>query len=327
MDVAHVPGLALAIVKGEQIVHMRGFGHADDAGRAITPQTPFVIGSTTKSFTALAIMQLVDAGKVELDAPVQRYLPWFRVSDPAASSRITIRHLLNQTSGHPRAAGESYLFRADSSVGALEHEVRALAHVPLAHAVDQSFEYSNINYGILGLVIEAASGQPYEQYIQEHVFSPLQMAHSFADYKAAKAHDLAQGYLYWWAWPRSTDLIYNRAGLPSGYLVSSAEDMGHYLIAQLNQGRYGAATIPPGPGITAMHRPAVPAAMMGEGAAYGMGWFVSELNGVPAVWAPGGVLNFHSDLILAPEHRWGMCCSRMSPTLAEPVGQPSLRVC
>ena len=83
----HIPGVSLAIVEGDRIVHLRGFGKARPGGEAPTPQTPFFIGSLTKSFTALAVMQLVEAGKIELDAPVQRYLPWFRVADPAGSAR------------------------------------------------------------------------------------------------------------------------------------------------------------------------------------------------------------------------------------------------
>jgi CubicO group peptidase (beta-lactamase class C family) len=96
-----IPGVSLAIIEGDKIVHLRGFGRSRLGGEAPTPQTPFFIGSLTKSFTALAVMQLVEAGKIELDAPVQRYLPWFRVADPAASAQITVRHLLNQTSGLP----------------------------------------------------------------------------------------------------------------------------------------------------------------------------------------------------------------------------------
>jgi CubicO group peptidase (beta-lactamase class C family) len=83
MQDARIPGLALGITHGDQLAHLHGFGAADSTGRAVTPQTPFLLGSTTKSFTALAIMQLVEAGKIALDAPVQRYLPWFRVADPS----------------------------------------------------------------------------------------------------------------------------------------------------------------------------------------------------------------------------------------------------
>jgi CubicO group peptidase (beta-lactamase class C family) len=85
----NIPGISLAIVEGDRIVHLRGFGRARPGGKAPTPQTPFFIGSLTKSITALAVMQLVEAGKIELDAPVQRYLPWFRVKIP----RHPPRHL------------------------------------------------------------------------------------------------------------------------------------------------------------------------------------------------------------------------------------------
>ena len=104
---ARIPGLALGIVHHGRAVHLRGFGTADDSGRAFTPQTPFFIGSNSKSFTALAVMQLVEAGKVDLDAPVQRYIPRFRVADPEASALITVRHLLNQTSRLTEGAGRS----------------------------------------------------------------------------------------------------------------------------------------------------------------------------------------------------------------------------
>src|SRR6266496_5056579 len=94
-----VPGAALVIIQGDQIVHLKAFGEADASGRPVTPQTPFFTGSTGKSFTALAIMQLVEAGKIKVDAPVQTYLPWFRVADADASAMITVRQLLNQVSG------------------------------------------------------------------------------------------------------------------------------------------------------------------------------------------------------------------------------------
>ena len=95
-----IPGISLAIVEGDQIVHLRGFGQARPGGEAPLPQTPFFIGSLTKSFTALAVMQLVEAGKIELDAPVQRYLPWFRGVAPrgrAALPRGSLADALGST--------------------------------------------------------------------------------------------------------------------------------------------------------------------------------------------------------------------------------------
>jgi hypothetical protein len=118
-----LPGASLGIVKGDEIVHVQGFGEADDSGRAVTPQTPFLIGSNGKSFTALAIMQLVEDGKVELDAPVQRYIPWFRVADPDASKRITVRHLLTSAL-LPRAAARATRLSSYVVCSARQHSAR-----------------------------------------------------------------------------------------------------------------------------------------------------------------------------------------------------------
>jgi CubicO group peptidase (beta-lactamase class C family) len=159
-----IPGAALVIVQGDQIVHLKAFGVADGSGRLVTPQTPFFTGSTGKSFTALAIMQLVEAGKIQLDAPVQTYLPWFRVADIKASEVITVRQLLNMTSGIPKSIGQEQLANTDLSDSAIENNVRALAEVELNASPGEQFEYSNANYVTLGMIIQAVSGQSYETY-------------------------------------------------------------------------------------------------------------------------------------------------------------------
>lgn len=175
----HIPGAALAIIEGERIVHTRGFGVDRPGGKAPTPQTPFFIGSLTKSITALAVMQLVEAGKVELDAPVQRYLPWFRVADEEKSAQICVRHLLNQTSGFPSVEGEIILVGFSQDADATEKQVRRLATLKIKHPVGATFEYSNLNFNVLGLVIEAAGGEKYASYIHRHIFDPLRMTHSY----------------------------------------------------------------------------------------------------------------------------------------------------
>ena len=142
----NIPGVALAIVEGDKVVHLRGFGQARPGGEAPTPQTPFVLGSTTKSFTALAVMQLVEAGRIDLDALVQRYLPWFRVAAPQASVQMTVRHLLNQTSGLPTLPGMISLADLDDSPGAAERQARAISTLRLTRPVGAAFEYSNVNY-------------------------------------------------------------------------------------------------------------------------------------------------------------------------------------
>ncbi len=194
MRANRIPGLSLGIVHGTQMVHLQGFGAADATGRMVTPQTPFLIGSMSKSFTALAVMQLVEAGKVALDTPVQRYLPWFRVADPTASARITVRQLLHQTSGIP-ANSEHELKDGFLSTGneTLEQYVRGLKTLVLDRPVGASFEYANTNYSVLGLIVQTVSGQPYETYMQQHLFAPLQMSHSFAREQDARKDGAGAG--------------------------------------------------------------------------------------------------------------------------------------
>lgn len=303
MQAQRIPGLALGIVQGDQIVHLKSFGVADPSGRAVTPQTPFIIFSSSKSFTALAIMQLVEAGQVELDAPVQRYLPWFRVADPDASARITVRHLLYHTSGLPGTADNGLLTSTDTSDSAMEQQVRGLSTVRLNRPVGTTFEYVNVNYVTLGLIAQTVSGQPYETYVQNNIFVPLDMRHSFTAKMEAKQQGLATGHRYWFGRPVPADLPYNRSNLPAGGLISSAEDMAHYLIAQLNEGHYGQTTILSPEGIAQMHTPAIQ--RRGD-MFYGMGWYVGPANGMPVIWHGGDGTNFHSTMVLAPEGQWGV---------------------
>jgi CubicO group peptidase (beta-lactamase class C family) len=299
-----IPGLALGIVQGDQIVHLKGFGIADPSGRAVTPQTPFILGSTSKSFTGLAVMQLVEEGKIELDAPVQRYLPWFRVADEAASAQITVRHLLYQTSGLSTKTGRSFQGSGDTSDSALEGAVRKLSAAELTGPVGATHQYSTINYSVLGLIVQTVSGQSYEAYIQAHIFDLLEMQNSYTSQAEAQPQGLAAGYHYAFGMPMAVDLPHNRGLLPAGYLISSAEDMAHYLIAQLNDGNYKDAALLSPDGMLEMHSPAVPSGATDT--SYGMGWFVGPINGIPAVHHQGETFNFHSNMILLPESQWGI---------------------
>jgi CubicO group peptidase (beta-lactamase class C family) len=304
MKAQRIPGLALGIVQGNQIVHLKGFGIADPSGRAVTPQTPFIMGSLSKSFTALAIMQLVEAGKVELDAPVQRYIPWFRVADEAASAKITVRHLLNQTSGLSGKTGKSFQGSGDTSDEALERAVRKLSNAQLFAPPGTTHQYSTINYSVLGLIVQNVSGQSFESYIQEHIFDPLEMRYSFTSQTEAQPQGLAAGYYYWFGFPAPADLPYNRSLVPAGFLISSAEDMTHYLIAQLNEGRYDGTTVISPAGMAEMHQPAVPQG--GPDTFYGMGWFVGPVNGISAFYHDGTTFNFHANMVLLPDNQWGV---------------------
>ena len=305
----NVPGAAVAIVEGDQIVHQRGFGQAHPGGTPPSLQTPFFIGSLTKSFTALAVMQLVEAGKVALDAPVQRYLPWFRVADAQASAQMTVRQLLNQTSGLSAVSGWAPLADFDSSPGAGERQARALAALQLSRPVGSAFEYSNTNYNLLGLIVEATSGESYATYVQNHIFGPLDMRHSYATPGEAQQNSLAVGHRYWFSYPVAddTDKQYAFSSLPSGGLISSAEDMSHYLIAQLNEGRYHGVQILSPAGIAEMHRQAAAANMMGVSLGqYGMGWFIDERGQVRIVSHSGVVPAFFAYMAILPGQNKGL---------------------
>jgi CubicO group peptidase (beta-lactamase class C family) len=304
MAAQRIPGLALGIVDGDRIAYVRGFGTADDSGREVTPQTPFIIGSVSKSITALAVMQLVEANKIELAAPVQRYLPWFRVADEKASAEITVRHLLNQTSGLSTKTGRTFQGDGDTSDTALEQAVRKLNSAALTKPVGAKHQYSTINYSVLGLIVQTVAGQSYERYVQTRILDPLQMRNSYTSEAAAQPQGLATGHNYWFGRPRAADLPYNRGLIPAGYLISSAADMTHYLISQLNGGRYDGTSVLSSDGIGELHRPAVQTPEADT--SYGMGWFVGPVNDIPAIHHQGETFNFHANVVLIPQSRRGV---------------------
>jgi CubicO group peptidase (beta-lactamase class C family) len=302
MNDAGIPGVALGIVHGDTIVHLQGFGRADAYGRAVTSQTPFVLGSVSKTFTALATMQLVDANKIDLDAPVQRYLPWFRVATADAAARITVRDLLKQTSGLPTAAGTEPLHQPSSD---LEAQVRALANVTLTSAPGSTYTYSNANYEVLGLIVEAVSGESYASYIERHIFVPLDMRHSYTSKDAADRDGLSAASVMFFGRPLEHSAYYRADFVPAGWLISSAEDLTHYLVAQINNGRYGNASVLSAAGVEELHHPAAP--IPGSQDAYAMGWVVGPATGdLPLIWHDGSSFDMYTVALIEPEQRWGV---------------------
>ena len=297
-----IPGAALAIVEQDHITHAAGFGVADPTGRLVTAETPFILGSVSKSFTALAVMQLVENGQIYLDAEVRQYIPWFCLADDS-SQQVTVRQLLNHASGLSVETSEKFAASSDVSDAAIENRVRNLRTEHLDRPVGSDFEYSGANYAVLGLLVQMVSRQPYENYIQEHIFTPLEMAHTYASQTEAQKHGLATGYLYWFFFPRATELPFNRGSLPQGYIISTAEDMSHFLIAQLNGGRYRDVQILSPAGISEMHRPAI--ATWKRETSYGMGWEIGPIAGIPAIWHEGSISNYHANMVLIPGNSSG----------------------
>ena len=287
-----IPGIALALVRGDEVIHARGFG-TDGRGQPMTADTPLFIGSVSKSFTGLAIMQLVAQGRIDRDAPVRTYLPWFEVADPDASARITIRHLLGHTSGLSDLRYlESLRLRDDAT---LEEGVRDLRRAEPVAPPGREFHYFNPNYAVLGHLVEVVSGQSYADYLREHVFEPLDMQRTFTDPEAARAAGLARGHLQAFGVPVPHEQPFRQHGLPAGYLMSTANDMAHYLIAMNGGGTYGDERVLSRCGMIELHAP------NGPGGFYAHGWFVGEHRGHRLVQHGGTNEAFKTEAMLLPD--------------------------
>jgi CubicO group peptidase (beta-lactamase class C family) len=311
-----IPGAAVGVVRGDRVDYLQGYGIADDDGRPVTPQTPFYIASLSKGITAAAVMQLVEEDKLELDAPVQRYLPWFLLADADAAARLTVRHLLAQTSGFSELGGYERNLDDNMADDALEESFRAMSTAFLNVAPGVQFEYSNSNYDLLGLLVATVSGESYESYVQRHIFDPLAMNNAFTSLADARSHGAASGYYPYFGQVRSQDagVPLGRATTPSAGLVASAEDLSHWLIAHLNQGRSAGAQIVSPAGLELLHTVAV---SITDEVGYAMGWTTFPFSDVlpanaadrpaPLALTHGGRwLGYAAQILLLPEQEVGV---------------------
>jgi CubicO group peptidase (beta-lactamase class C family) len=279
------PGFSAVVVKGGQTIFAKGYG-VEVAGtrRPMTPRSPVAIGSQTKSLTAVAMMRLVERGKVDLDAPVVRYLPWFRTAD-RRGAEITIRMLLHNTSGIPSA--DRGLLSEDTDEGAIEREVRGLSRVPLVRAPGKSFEYSNENWSVAGAVISAVSGLPYSTFLEREVLQPLGMTRSTTARDRLPAIGALWGHYAEPDGVRPAAPRFLAVGLPAGSeLRVSAEDMGRYLAMLLRKGMAGSRRFlteesvrqlfAPG-SVTTVNMPEM--GVLAGKTGYAMGWAVIDFEG------------------------------------------------
>lgn len=274
MPASGVPGLAYAVVADGEITSAGARGVLRSGGDgAVTPDTPFVAGSISKSITALAVMQLVEAGKIDLDAEVSQYLDGF-AGKPAGA--VTIRQLLSHTSGLSTLQGNSS--HADNAGGTdeLARLVDGLADVTPAYAPGERWEYSNTNYQILGRVIEVVSGQEYQTYVATSILEPVGMQDSLvAD---GEVHEsMATGHRPWFGTKRPLpENTTDRATAPQGGIIASANDLARYMQMMMN----GQDDVLSAEGKALMMRPASPASP-----SYGLGWFIDSGN--RTVWHSG----------------------------------------
>ena len=209
VESAHIPALSITIVDKDNVLFSSCYGECDDC------DTPFVLGSVSKSFTAVCVMQLAEQGKVHLGEKISAYLP-----NAADGDRITISQLLNHTGG----------------LG--EHQTLENYHI-----INKQGEhhYANVNYSLLGKIIEKVSGLSYEEYVTKNIFEPLNLSHTAATQKESVNNGLINGYTDYWGFQLKRSHKYPTSEnawitAPAGYLSSSTNDLGRYLQMYLNGG-------------------------------------------------------------------------------------------
>ena len=189
-----LPGVSVGVVEGDTLVWSKGFGYSNVGERtATTPATLYRIGSITKLFTATAILQLVEQGKLQLDDPVTRHLPRFHMRNPYPDAPpITIRHLLTHSSGLPAEGPFDYW--TDARFPTFAELCKALEQEEVAFPPETHLKYSNLGYALLGQIVATISGEPFEQYVQRAILKPLGMSATSAAAGPDVRARLAVGY-------------------------------------------------------------------------------------------------------------------------------------
>src|SRR5438067_5335427 len=293
----HLPGFAMGVIRNGKLIYAKGFGVTKLGSNApITLRSLFHMASVTKTFVATAVMQLVEKGKIDLDAPLTRYLPYFRLNDERYTA-ITIRQMLSHTSGIPDTVNYNW-DKPEYDAGALERFVRSIADQKLVFAPGEKFGYSNTAYEILGDVIAKVSGESFEDYVQHNILTSLGMKDSTLLVREANPQLLTSPHVM-----ENNQVVvskifpYNRAHSPSSTLYSSIEDMSRWAIANLNHGELDGQRILKRETAESMWRPVVAAFNLKEG----ISWFTTEKQGHRLVLHSGGDVGFESLVMLAPD--------------------------
>jgi len=304
-------GAVVVVVKDGQVLLSKGYGYADvERRKPMDPaRTLLRPGSISKLFTWTAVMQLVERGKLDLDADVNAYLD-FKIRDYYGQP-ITLRHLMTHSAGFEESS--KHLFAADPSRLLKLGDYLKAVQPRRIYAPGTVPAYSNYGAALAGYIVERVAGQPFDDYVEEHLFEPLRMHRSSFRQPLPKglAGDMAQGYVAAGAAPVPFELV-NPA--PAGSLSSTGEDMAHFMLAQLDQGRYGndailqqhtlqsmqATALRPIPGLDAM----------------ALGFLRRDGRGPVVIGHGGATEAFQSSLMLLPMHRLGVFVSADGPARA-----------
>lgn len=309
MELEVAPGLAVAVVRGDDVLYLKGFGYADiETGRRVTPETVFYIASSTKSFTGLAAAILHERGELDLDAPLTRYLPDVELHEGLDPHEITLRDLLTHTHG---IAGQGPVAFRSAYSGVHTHDqlVELLRyHRPAQNG--RAFEYSNIGYNTASLAMDAKLGVGWKDVLRREIFDPLGMTSTTGYMSRVPRDRLAMPHR---VEPEGFSRLHyakDDANMhAAGGLVTTAADLTRWLRANLNGGRVGGEQILSAWAIAESHRPQAEqdnAYMSFRRTGYGLGWNTGSYDGDPFTHHFGGFSGFHAHISFMPEHDVGV---------------------
>lgn len=299
MKKGDIPGLAILIIKDNKIFLNKGYGYANIEKKAkVNPHTQFEIASNTKAFTGYAILQLAQEGKINLNDKVSTFIPGFKMKYEDKERDITIEQLLAQTSGIPGDITEEN--RYSKQYDSIENIVNFAKGKRLNHVPGETFEYSNMNYDILGLIIQNVTHQSYTSYIQKHVLAPLKMKHTTFKVNNTKSNNEALGYI----WEDNENKVaqpeFNIGDTPAAYMMSSTSDLAKWVQLQIHPTSKSQAKL-----IRQSHQ-VLSNSLNSEPNAdsYGSGWFINTDDHL--VFHTGVLDNFSSQILLNIRKSYGI---------------------
>lgn len=298
MNEGKIPGMSVIIVKGEQTLYNKGFGYKDiEFKEEITEDTLFELGSTSKAFTGLGIMNLERSGLIKLEDSVEKYIPWFKMFYDGKEAPITIENLLYHTSGIPFKTIGS--IPVSQSSDALEKTVKILNGQNLDFYPGERFLYATINYDMLGFIIEKITKKSFEEYMEESVLNPIGLNNTYLLREQAGSKDFATGYKLGFLSARKYNAPMYRGNTPAGYFISNARDMSKWLKVQIGAIGLEADLIEKTHKVNRLVAPDF------DGSSYAAGWRVYQ-NGGYEFSHGGSNPNFSSYLVFRPDDNMGV---------------------
>jgi serine beta-lactamase-like protein LACTB len=297
-----LPALSIALVDDQKVVWARGYGFADAAKKTpATAETVYRVGSVSKLFTDLAVMQLVEQGKLDLDAPVTKYLPDFKPISKY-DKPITLRMLLSHRSGLVREPLVGNYF--DPSVSALDRTVRSLNQTELVYEPGTRTKYSNAGIAVVGLVLEETQQQRFARYLHNRVLDPLGMTSSAFEPSAELNKRLASGVM-WTSYGREFEAPTFELGMsPAGSMYTTVNDLGRFLSALFAGGKGPGGQVIGAKTLEQMWTPQF--VKEGEKTGFGIGFNVGELDGHKHVGHGGAIYGFATELGALPAEKLGV---------------------